>query len=74
MLFKQLGACIVNPEFRYYLASRLILENYNPMNFLLKLILASLFPKPKIQRKEVIDFFLLLVVCFMIVLYKVIKS
>jgi len=44
------------------------------MNFLRKLILVTLFPKPNLSRKEIIDFALLLVVCFMIVLYKVLKS
>ncbi len=44
------------------------------MNFLRKILLPTLFPKPKLSRKEVVDFVLLLVVCFMIVLYKVLKS
>lgn len=48
--------------------------NYYPMNFLRKLILVTLFPKPNLSRKEIIDFVLLLAVCFMIVLYKVLKS
>jgi len=44
------------------------------MNFLRKLILITLFPKPNLERKQIIDFALLVVVSFMIVLYKVIKS
>lgn len=48
--------------------------NYNPMNFLRKFILITLFPKPKVDRKQIIDVALLLAVCFMIVLYKILKS
>lgn len=44
------------------------------MNFLRKLILVTLFPKPRLERRQVIDFLLLVVVSFMIVLYKVLKS
>ena len=48
--------------------------NYNPMNFLLRLIIASLFPKPKLQRRQILDCILFLVVCYLIVLYKVLKT
>ena len=49
-----------------------LIQNPTPMNFLRKILSITLFPKP--SRKELIDFALLLAVCFMIVAYKVIKS
>jgi hypothetical protein len=42
------------------------------MNFLRKIFTFSLAPDQ--SNKKLVDFILLLVVCFMIVLYKVIKS
>ena len=41
---------------------------------LLRLLFVILFPKPKLSRKEIIDFALLVTVCFLIVVYKVIKT
>jgi hypothetical protein len=42
------------------------------MNFLRKLLLFTLYPK--LDKKEITDFAILIMVCFMIVFYKVIKS